>query len=108
MRDTIKIGFQYSPEMGEYGFWIRRLAASKTQMLTENGYSDSPPGEYRQASFYVQQVNVEDLMSQLWAEGFRPKDWGTEGELAAVRKHLNDERCLRQQLLSHLLRKSEK
>lgn len=37
---------------------------------------------------------LQSMMDELWREGFRPKDIGTAGHLAATKEHLNDMRAL--------------
>lgn len=34
------------------------------------------------------------MMDELWREGFRPKDIGTAGHLAATQEHLKDMRAI--------------
>ncbi len=37
---------------------------------------------------------LQSLMDELWREGFRPKDIGTPGHIAAMQEHLNDMRAI--------------
>lgn len=37
---------------------------------------------------------LQSLMDELWREGFRPKDIGTAGHLAATQQHLADFRAI--------------
>lgn len=41
------------------------------------------------------------LMDALWQEGYRPKDIGTAGHLAATQEHLEDMRKIAFTMLSH-------
>ncbi len=40
------------------------------------------------------QSPLQSLMDELWREGFRPKDVGTAGHLAATQEHLKDMRAI--------------
>lgn len=37
---------------------------------------------------------LQSLLDELWREGYRPKDIGTAGHLAATQAHLNDFRAI--------------
>lgn len=103
---TLKIDFQFSPEQGKYGLWLRRVDhfERKTEILTDTGCAESRAGEYSSATAYLEKIELEDLMAKLWANGIRPSEWGHEGEVAALRDHLADERGMREQLLASVLR----
>jgi hypothetical protein len=42
----------------------------------------------------LNKADVQNLLDNIWALGYRPKDIGTAGHLAATTKHLNDMRKL--------------
>jgi hypothetical protein len=91
---TYIIDATYDPSWGRYGIWIAKQLDGERHALTSEGLELKTPGEYCAATAYFDKPQLEVLMSRLWDEGIRPSNWGHDGQVAALKDHLQDMRRL--------------
>jgi hypothetical protein len=77
-----------------YIYQERRDRREDHMLLGDEGYTKHEPGDYAEASAYLSKHEAQRLVSELWAAGVRPEDWGTEGQVQALSAHLEDMRTL--------------
>ena len=85
----IRIG--YMMQYGRYGVWCYNDVG---QAITESGLVNVSPGLEQPVTTLVEKPQVQQLMDDLWAQGFRPAEWGHEGQVKALGDHLQDMRRL--------------
>lgn len=100
------IGYQHDP--AGFGIWHSRFSqsANKHQALTDEGWTDVAAGAYRPPTILMRDGVEERMMDRLWAEGVRPTKWGHEGEVRALRDHLESEREMRIVLLDNVMKRA--
>lgn len=96
------------------GLWTHRVSASRgggfdldgiavrfarrdpetgvREALTEDGWASLERGQYTEPLLFLDEPLAQALMEDLWREGVRPKSWGYEGEVSALKEHLSDMR----------------
>tara|TARA_R110000764_G_scaffold36736_1_gene81934 strand:+ start:12107 stop:12454 length:348 start_codon:yes stop_codon:yes gene_type:complete len=87
---SISAGFQ--PDGNFYGIWIHvRIGEDNNRyLITEDGLEPHEPGMSKPATARLTKAQAEALMAQLWADGIRPPAANLEGQLVAMREHLED------------------
>lgn len=70
------------------------LQAAEPVMMKAYKGNEYPVAPMLSLSTTEAQEAFQSLMDELWREGFRPKDIGTAGHLAATQAHLADVRAL--------------
>tara|TARA_R110000796_G_scaffold247856_1_gene373869 strand:+ start:1139 stop:1492 length:354 start_codon:yes stop_codon:yes gene_type:complete len=98
--DSSHINVGFMPDRGRFGVWcytsnrIVRDGDADSYLITEEGVELHEPGMFRSPTLDISREQAERLMSQLWAEGIRPNGWGHEGQVDALKAHLEDMRRL--------------
>lgn len=88
-RDNVEIFFSYEPSPGvlhralPVTMWAKK-EEDEGKRIEPMMRLDGPTAD----------TAMQSLMDELWREGYRPKDIGTAGHLAATQAHLADFRAL--------------
>ena len=86
-----RVGSGYLPDRNRYGIWLYN---EDDLLITEDGLQYHAPGVGMSPTVALEKHQAEALMTMLWSEGIRPRDWGHEGQVEALKNHLEDMRTL--------------
>lgn len=93
MSYQVRIGYQI--DTGMYGVWLtEKQPNGEIHALSENGAVVRSLGEEIPEATWLDKEQLSVLMDDLWATGIRPNGYAREGEIGAVRDHLEDMRKL--------------